>query len=123
MATVTVLTNAGEEWSAGRLAGTALTEAKYVAWGSGEGTAAKGNVILFNEESESRVTGTVTVEGTGASAKCKVVATLTADSAKTISEVGVFTASTNGTLVIHETFDEQELAEGDTLTFSLTINP
>ena len=123
MAKVTVLTNAGEEWVAGRLVGSEATDGSYVSWGTGAGTAAKGDTTLFTEGSESRAGGTVTLEGSAASAKYQVEGTLTADADKTITNAGTFTASTSGTLVLHSSFDGLDLNEGDTLTLTFTLNP
>jgi hypothetical protein len=123
MAKVTVLTNVGEEWAAGRLAGTVTTDGKYLGWGTGTGTAAKGDTTLATEASENRVSGVVSVEGSAASAKYQVEGTITADAAKTITNAGNFSASTSGTLILHSSFDGLVLSEGDTLTLTFTLNP
>ena len=123
MAKVTVLTNVGEGWAAGRLAGTESTNGSYIAWGTGTGTAAKGDTILATEASETRVGGTVTVEGTAATAKYQVEGTITANATKTITNAGNFTASSNGTLILHSSFDGLILNEDDTLTLTFTLNP
>lgn len=120
-----VLTNVGEAWAAGRLAGTVSTDGRYIAWGSGAGEAAKGDVALNTEESESRVGATVTVEGSGAAAAYKVEGTITADGTKTITNAGNFTATTSGTLIVHATFvdDAIDLEVDEQVTFVFTIDP
>lgn len=122
-ARVTILTNGGEEWSAGRLAGTNTSEAKYVGWGTGTGTPAKTDTLLFTPATEDRVTGTASMEGSGSQAKFQVEGTITADADKAITNAGTFTALSSGTLVIHTAFDELLLNEDDQITFTFTLDP
>jgi len=119
----TVVTNAGEAWAAGRLAGTISTDGHFVAWGTGAGTAAKTDTTLFTEASESRVVGTVTVEGTGASAVYQVVGTITADGSKTITNAGNLTASTSGTLIVHGDHAGVPLILGESISYTIAVNP
>lgn len=123
MAKVTVLTYVGEEWAAGRMAGTDSTTGVFVAWGTGSGVAAKGDTTLFTEASEERANGTVSVDGTGATAKYQVVGILTADGTKTITNAGNFSADTSGDLIVHSSFDGIDLDEDDQITFTITIDP
>lgn len=118
-----VLTNAGEEWACGRLAGTVATDGHFVAWGTGAGTAAKADTTLSTEAAESRVVGTVTVAGSGASAVYQVVGTITAGGTKTITNAGNLTASTSGTLIVHGDFTGVGVDAGDSITFTITLNP
>ena len=97
----TVLANTGEQWMADRCSGASALTGSYVGWGTGAGTAAKGDTTLFTEASESRTNGTVTTNGSGSSAKYQVVATITcAGSGKTITNAGNFDASTSGNLIV-----------------------
>lgn len=123
MAKLTVLTNLGEEWCVKRLAGTDTNDGRYIGWGTGEGTAAKGDTTLATEASESRASGTVTAEDSGAAAAYQVEGTLTAEADKTITNAGTFTASTSGTLVIHTSFDALALNDGDSITFTFLLDP
>lgn len=123
MAKVTVLTNGGEGWCVGRLAGTLATDGKYVGWGSGAGTAAKSDTTLFSEETESRATGTVSVEDTGAAAMYQVEGTLTADGSKTITNAATFTADSSGTMIMHMSWDGIALNEDDQITFTFRLDP
>lgn len=123
MAKVTVLTNGGEAWAVGRLAGTLSTDGKYIGWGSGAGTSAKSDTTLFDEETESRASGTVSVEGTGSAAKYQVEGTLTADDSKTITNAATFTADTSGTMIMHVSWDGIDLFEDDQITFTFTLDP
>lgn len=119
----TVLTNVGEEWAAQRMAGTVATTGAYIGWGTGVGTAAKADTTLFTEATEARVLGTVDVTGTGATAKYRVIGTLTADGAKTITNAGNLTASAAGTLIVHGDFAGIALALNDQIQFTVTIDP
>lgn len=119
----TVLTNVGEQWACDAMSGAVATTGQYIGWGTGAGTAAKGDTTLFTEASESRVAGTVSTNGTGASAKYQVVGTLTADGAKTITNAGNFTASSGGTLIVKGDFTGIALAQNDSIQFTITIDP
>jgi|SRR3954466_7303962 hypothetical protein len=123
MAKVTVLTYDGEEWAAGRLVGSEATTGKYIGWGSGDGTALKGDTTLATEESETRVVGDVTLESTGATAKYVVEGTLIADGTKTITNAANFSAITSGTMIVHTSFDGIDLDLDDEITFTITIDP
>ena len=119
----TVLTNVGEQWAAECMAQTNALSGQYIGWGTGAGTAAKGDTTLFTEATEARVAGTVSVSGTGSAAKYQVVGTLTADGAKTITNAGNFTASSAGTLIVHGDFTGIALALNDRIEFTVTIDP
>lgn len=119
----TVLTNVGEQWACDAMSGVVATTGQYIGWGTGAGTAAKGDTTLFTEASEARVAGTVSTNGTGASAKYQVVGTLTADGAKTITNAGNFTASSGGTLIVKGDFTGIALALNDSIQFTITLDP
>jgi hypothetical protein len=118
-----IFTSVGEQFLCDFLAGVVATDADWVGWGTGAGTAAKGSTTLNTEASETRIQGTMSVVGTGASAVYQVVATLTADAGKTITNAGLFTAVTSGTLVIHGDFTGVVLALGDKIEFTFTLAP
>lgn len=119
----TVLTNVGEQWCCDRMSGVSSLDGHFVGWGTGAGTAAKGDTTLFTEASEARAVGTVTTNGSGSSAKYQVVATLTADAGKTITNAANFTASSAGTMIVKGDFTGVVLALGDSITFTITIDP
>ena len=119
----TVLTNAGEEWAAKRMAGTSALDGHFIGWGTGAGTAAKADSTLFTEASEARVAGSVSVVGSGASAVYQVVGTLTANAAKTITNAGNLDASSGGTLIVHGDFTGIALQSGDSIQFTIQIDP
>src|SRR3990167_6807745 len=72
-----------------------------IGWGTGAGTAAKGDTTLFAEASEPRVAPAVDQP---AADKIRWVGTITADSPKTITNVGLFDAATGGNLVVKGDF-------------------
>ena len=119
----TVITNAGEQWSADRMSGASALNGAHVGWGTGAGTAAKADTALFTEASETRVSGAVSTSGAGAAAKYQVVATLTANGAKTITNAGNFDASAAGNLVVHGDFTGIVLALNDSIQFTISLDP
>lgn len=119
----TVLTNVGEQYICDFLSGTDTVAADYVAWGTGAGTAAKGDTTLFTEAAEARVQGTKSTQGTGASAVYQVVGTITSSSSQTITNAGLFNASSGGDLVIKGDFTGVALTSGDKIEFTFTLDP
>lgn len=119
----TVLTNVGEQWAADRMSGASALDGHFIGWGTGAGTAAKGDTTLFTEASEARVAGTVSTSGSGSAAKYQVVGTLTADGAKTITNAGNLDASSAGNLIVHGDFAGIALALNDSIQFTITIDP
>lgn len=110
-----IYTNAGEGFVVDAIE-TALTP--WVAWGSGAGTAAKGDTTLFTEESEARVSGAETQPSADTN---QWVGTLTADGGKTITNAGVFDASTTGTLIVKGDFTGIVLALNDSIQFTISL--
>ncbi|MBI4637685.1 MAG: hypothetical protein HY727_15210 [Candidatus Rokubacteria bacterium] len=118
----TVYTQAGEDKVVDLIDGTSAvhldaTNAK-IGWGTGAGTAAKGDTALFTEASEARVVPTVSQP---ASDKNQWIATITANAAKTITNAGLFDAASGGTLVVHGDFAGIALASGDKIEFTITL--
>jgi len=115
----TVFTQAGEEWLADKVDESIQTKPEYVGWGTGAGTSAKGDIILFSEASEARVQGSMSQP---AADKTRVVATLTcAGAGKTITNAGSFTNSTGATLVVKGDFTGVPLSVGDKIEFTIDI--
>lgn len=118
-----VLTQVGEEWMVDLLNATVSNQTsftQYVAWGTGAGTAAKGDTTLFTEAAETRVSSTRT-EGATADI-VKHVATITcAGSGKTITNAGLFTALTVGILILKGDFTGIPLNVGDKIEFTMTL--
>jgi len=115
-----VLTQAGEEWIVDVLDAvvsnqTAFTQ--YGAWGTGAGTAAKADTILFTEASEARVT---TTRSQSAVDKLRHLFQITcAGAGKTITNAGVLTASSAGTLIFHWDHTGQALNVGDAIEYTV----
>jgi hypothetical protein len=114
-----IYTAAGEDFTADLFDGTVSAPANhYVGWGTGAGTAAKGDTTLFTEASEARVVAT---RSQPASDTNRFVGTLTAAGAKTITNAGVFTASSAGTLLLKSDFTGLALAAGDKIEFTFDV--
>jgi len=114
----TVLTNAGKAITTNRIKGSG-TEPNYVAWGTGAGTAAITDTTLFTEASETRVAGTSSqVTTTTTNDTYQVVGTLIADANKTITNAGLFDASTSGNLFMKGDFTGVALNLGESIQFT-----
>jgi hypothetical protein len=117
----TLVVNAGRAIITSRLKGTG-TEPKFVAWGTGAGTAAAGDTTLFTEASEVRVSGTSAQQTIGTTNDTyEVVGTLTADANKTITNAGLFDASTVGNMLMKGDFTGIALNLGDSITFTMQV--
>lgn len=123
MAYVTVLTNVGKEKMIDGVYGTTLTPPTYIGWGIGTTEAAAANTTLETASAESRTNGTKSkVTTTVTNDTYQVVGTITCASAgKTITEAGLFDASTSGSMYVHGNFAGITLAVGDSISFTITI--
>lgn len=120
----TVLTNVGEQWLCDRASGASALDGHFIGWGTGAGTAAKGDTTLFTEAAEARAVGTVSTNGSGAAAKYQVVGTITCSgSGKTITNAGNFDASSGGNLIVKGDFTGIALNVGDSIQFTITLDP
>ncbi len=113
-----VYTTVGKTKIVDILDGTTGVPTYYIAWGTGAGTAAVGDTTLFTEASESRVSATLSQP---ASDTNKFVATITANGSKTITNAGVFDASTSGNLIMKGDFAGLALNVNETITFTFTL--
>lgn len=120
----TVITNAGQAIVTNLVTGIGGTVPKFVAWGTGAGTAGVTDTTLFTESTdeartsgtESRVTTTVTNDTK------QTVGTITVVTAgKTITNVGLFDASTTGNLYFKSDFTGLALLVGDSITFTIKV--
>ncbi|MFA5130417.1 MAG: hypothetical protein WC477_05930 [Patescibacteria group bacterium] len=119
MADVVWVTNAGLSILTNRILG-AGTEPKWIAWGTGTTTATAINTALVSEASPTRVTGTSTQQtSTTTCDTYQVTGTLTATSALTISECGLFDASSAGNCFLRATFDAINVSSGDSIAFTI----
>jgi hypothetical protein len=118
----TIYTSAGEAAVVDLIDGTSGTHLDAtngkIGWGTGAGTAAKGDTTLFTEASESRV---AVVASQPTADKNRWVATLTADGAKTITNAGLFNAASGGTMIVKGDFTGIALALGDKIEFTIDL--
>jgi hypothetical protein len=114
----TVYTTVGKTKIVDRIDSNTGANTDYIAWGTGAGTAVVGDTTLFTEASESRVSAT---KSQPAADTNQWVGTLTADGAKTITNAGVFDASTAGNLLIKGDFSGIALALNDQIQFTITL--
>lgn len=127
----TVLTNNGEEWAAERLAGTqgsgannvAANAGTHIGSGTGTATAAKGDTALGTEVGTRAATTVTVAGGTGASAKYQATATWAFDATRAITEMGLFSASSAGVLFVRADFAAINGGSGDSIAYTLTIDP
>ena len=113
----TLLVNAGKAVVTNRIKGSG-TEPAYVAWGTGAGTTAATDTTLFTETG-SRVLGTSTQQTTSVTNDTyQVIGTQTAGSALSITNAGLFDASTSGNLFVKGDFTTIGLASGDSIQFT-----
>src|SRR3990172_9035263 len=115
----TVFTQAGEEFVVDLIDGGTANDADHVGWGTGAGTAAKGDTDLFTPATEARVQAT---RSQPVADKVRWLALITADGAKTITNAGVFPGAGAGGTVRQQAF--RKIAGGGegapTVTYSGT---
>lgn len=114
----TVYTTVGKQFIVDLIDATVAVASHYGAWGTGAGTAAVGDTTLFTEATEARVAVT---KSQPAADKNQWQWTMTADGAKTITNAGVFSASSGGTLIIKGDFTGIALALNDQIQFTATL--
>lgn len=114
----TVLTNAGRDFLTDVLDGTTAVPTHYIGSGTGAGTAAVGDTTLFTEVSEARVSAT---KSQPVSTTNRFVATQSFTGSKTVTNAGLLTASSGGTLVIHGDFTGIVVASGDAIQFTIDL--
>jgi hypothetical protein len=122
----TVIVNGGQAIVTNLVSGIGGTVPKFVAWGTGAGTAAVADTTLFTESAqEARTTGTASrVTTTVTNDTFQVVGTITvATAGKTITNVGLFdvVTSSSGNLYFKSDFTGLALLVGDSITFTLQI--
>lgn len=90
----------------------------FVAWGTGAGTAAKGDSSLFTEASETRVQTTDTQP---AASTMQWFGSITADGTKTITNVGIFDSATTGILIVKGDFSDIGVDATDKIEFTIQL--
>lgn len=120
-----LVTNAGEEYCVDKLldkTGSITTRPEYIAWGTG-GAPTETSTTLTTESSEARTLATCTKTGSGDTAKYQAVGTITATGSRTITEVGLLTASSAGTLFVASDHSSTALLTGEGIQYTITIDP
>jgi len=114
----TLLVDTGKAIVTNYLNGGAATQPKYGACGTGAGTTATRETTLFTEVLP-RVSGTTSQVSTSTTDDTfQVVGTQTAGSSVTITNAGLFDASTSGNLFIKGDFTGVPLSSGDSIQFT-----
>lgn len=126
-----VLTNAGRAMITAALKASGYTEAAYVGWGTGAGTAVASATALFAEKaadlaatSGTRPTGTTSRTTTSVTNDTwQNVATLTATGSGSVTNSGVFdnAAIGSGNLFIYGDYTAIPLSSGDALQLTHSI--
>jgi len=116
----TLLVTTGKAIVTNRIGGGGTTP-QYVAWGTGAGTTAAGDTTLFTETG-TRTSGTTSQQTTSTTNDTyQVVGTMTAGSSLTITNAGVFDASTSGNLFVKGDFTGLALNTGDSIQFTFKV--
>ena len=114
-----IVTNAGVNYLASTFTGTGSTPViNYHDSGTGVTAAAIGDTALQTGTGNARVAGTQTNPSANL---YKSVATLAYTATAAITEFGLFTAATVGTLFDHFVFAAVSVVSGDSISFSFTL--
>jgi len=109
-------TQVGEEQTADFFDGSASAPANwYSDWGTNVATHGKGSTVLGTPEGASRV---ILTESQPSADINRLVATMTSGAGATVTEAGVFDASTSGNMVFVADFTGVVLGAGDKIEFT-----
>lgn len=97
---------------------TAVQTNWFIGWGTGAGTAALADTTLFTESSETRAAATMSQPSAGEN---QFQGTITATAGRTITNAGVLSAVTAGSLLLHSDFTGVVLASGDSIQFTFQL--
>ncbi len=116
----TVFTTSGKQWSVDAWDGTVATVPGFIGWGTGAGTAAVGDTTLLTEDSAgspayARVATTLTQPSADT---LQATGTIVSNGTKTVTNAGVFTASTAGTMILKADFTGIPLLLNDSIAFT-----
>lgn len=124
----TVLTSVGEGVLVDLIDGTSSTHLDNtnakIGWGTGAGTAAKGDTDLFTPATEARVAVTTSQP---LADKLQWIGTITADGSKTITNAGLFDGAGSGSppsganLVVKGDHTGQAVGSGDKIEYTITL--
>jgi len=113
-----VLTSVGRQWIIDKMRDTVATQQKFIHWGTGTTGELVGQTALVTPAAEARTIGVIS---SPSAALHRVIGTLTAASAKNISEVGLFDASAAGVMLIRAVFTAIPVEIGDSVQFTLDL--
>jgi len=113
-----IYTQAGEELVVDILDSTTAVPTYHVGWGTGAGTAAKGDTTLFTESAETRI---VTAQTQPSVDINQFKGTITASAGRTITNAGILSLITGGVLILFSDFTGVVLASGDKIEFTFTL--
>ena len=117
-----VVTNVGVDIVTERMRAGGIAEPKFVAWGTGAGTAAVAGTTLFTESAEARTDGTSSQQTTSTTDDTyRVVGTITATATRAITNAGLFTASAAGSMLCKSDFATINLLTNDSITFTFNV--
>lgn len=119
----TLVVNKGKEIIVDRIMG-AGTEPKFIAWGTGAGTAAAADTTLFTEGPEARTTGTSSkVTTTTTNDTYQVTGTVTATGTRAVTNAGLFdvVTSSSGNMFVKGDFTTVNLSNGDSIAFTIKV--
>lgn len=118
-----IVTNLGLAWMSGALSGDtgSPNTMKYIAVGTGTTAAAATDTALVAEV-ESRATGTLSrVTVTTTNDTCQVVGTITMTGNRALTECGLFSAGTGGTMMARTVFSVINLTTDDTIQITWKV--
>jgi hypothetical protein len=116
----TLLVNTGRAIITSRISGSG-TAPDYIGWGTGVGTTGATDTTLFTEVLP-RVLGTQSQVTTSTTNDTyQVVGTQTAGTTETITNAGLFDASTSGNLFVKGDFTGVPLNSGDSIQFTFKV--
>jgi hypothetical protein len=114
-----IFTDAGEELVVDIMDGTvSLPTNWYVGWGTGAGTAAKGDTALSTEAAEARV---ITTDSQPSANINQFLGTITSASGQTITNAGILSLAASGVLLLHSDFTGIVLASSDSIQFTFQL--
>jgi len=118
-----IVTDDGLGIIANRLKATGINSPSFIAWGTGTTNPVVGNTVLETPSAEARTDGTETQQTTDNSNDTyRVVGTITSAGTQAITEVGLFTASSGGEMLVRSTFAAINLTLNDSITFTLNVD-
>lgn len=115
-----MLVNSGRAIITNRLRGSG-TEPNYCAVGTGAGTTAAADTTLFTE-TETRTAGVSSQQTTSTTNDTyRVVGTITMTGARTLTNCGLFDASSSGNLFVKQDIGPLTLASGDAIELTFNV--